>query len=112
RPWPGPFVADVVWSCGGRATAMLASGDPFWHGAGASLAEKLDAGEWIAHSAPSTFSLAAARLGWRLESVACLGLHAAPFERLVPHLARGARIICLVRDGKAAGELAKWLTAR
>lgn len=112
RPWPVPFDADVVLSCRGRPTAVLASGDPFWHGAGAGLAEKLDAGEWVAHSAPSTFSLAAARLGWRLESVACVGLHAAPFERLVPHLARDARIICLVRDGKAAGDLAKWLTAR
>lgn len=112
RPWPVPFDADVVLSCRGRPTAVLASGDPFWHGAGASLAEKLGAGEWIAHSAPSTFSLAAARLGWRLESVACLGLHAAPFERLVPHLAQGARILCLVRDGKAAGDLAKWLSER
>ncbi|KJC48398.1 precorrin-6Y methyltransferase [Bradyrhizobium sp. LTSP849] len=112
RPWPVPFDAEVVLSCRGRPTAVLASGDPFWHGAGASLAEKLDAGEWIAHSAPSTFSLVAARLGWRLEAVACLGLHAAPFERLVPHLADGARIVCLVRDGKAAGDLAKWLTER
>jgi precorrin-6Y C5,15-methyltransferase (decarboxylating) len=110
RAWPVPFDAGVVLSCRGRPTAVLVSGDPFWHGAGAGLAEKLDAGEWIAHSAPSTFSLAAARLGWRLESVVCLGLHAAPFERLVPHLAPGARIICLVRDGKAAGDLAKWLS--
>ncbi|WP_441235080.1 precorrin-6Y C5,15-methyltransferase (decarboxylating) subunit CbiT [Bradyrhizobium sp. 930_D9_N1_4] len=112
RPWPVPFDAEVVLSRRGRLTAVLASGDPFWHGAGAGLAEKLDAGEWIAHSAPSTFSLAAARLGWRLENVACLGLHAAPFERLVPHLANGARIICLVRDAKAAGDLAAWLSGR
>jgi precorrin-6Y C5,15-methyltransferase (decarboxylating) len=112
RPWPVPFDAEVVLSCRGRPTAVLASGDPFWHGAGASLAEKLDGDEWIAHSAPSTFSLAAARLGWRLESVTCLGLHAAPFERLMPHLARNARIICLVRDATAAGDLAKWLTER
>ncbi|OAF19435.1 bifunctional cobalt-precorrin-7 (C(5))-methyltransferase/cobalt-precorrin-6B (C(15))-methyltransferase [Bradyrhizobium neotropicale] len=110
RPWPVPFDAEAVLSRRGRPTVVLASGDPFWHGAGGSLAEKLDRSEWIAHSAPSTFSLAAARLGWRLESVVCLGLHAAPFERLVPHLARGARIICLVRDGKAAGDLAKWLS--
>ena len=112
RPWPVPFDANVVLGCRGRPTAVLASGDPFWHGAGASLADKLDAGEWIAHPAPSTFSLAAARLGWHLERVACLGLHAAPFERLVPHLARGTRILCLVRDAKAAGDLAKWLSAR
>ncbi|MFK4539424.1 precorrin-6Y C5,15-methyltransferase (decarboxylating) [Bradyrhizobium ottawaense] len=112
RPWPVPFDADVVLSSRGRPTVVLASGDPFWHGAGAGLAEKLQTGEWTAHSAPSTFSLAAARLGWRLESAVCLGLHAAPFERLVPHLARGARIICLVRDGKAASDLAKWLSER
>lgn len=112
RAWPVPFDADIVLSCRGRPTAVLASGDPFWYGAGASLAEKLDGDEWIAHSAPSTFSLAAARLGWRLEATACLGLHAAPFERLVPHLAQDARIICLVRDAAAMGELAKWLTER
>jgi len=107
-----PFDADIVLSCRDRPTAVLASGDPFWHGAGAGLVEKLGSDEWIAHPAPSTFSLAAARLGWRLESVVCLGLHAAPFERLVPHLARDARIICLVRNGKAADDLAKWLTER
>ncbi|MFB9267993.1 precorrin-6y C5,15-methyltransferase (decarboxylating) subunit CbiE [Bradyrhizobium erythrophlei] len=110
RPWPVPFDADSVLSCRGRPTAVLASGDPFWHGVGGTLAEKLEVGEWIVHSAPSTFSLVAARLGWRLESVVCLGLHAAPWERLVPHLTRGARIICLVRDGKASGDLATWLT--
>lgn len=112
RPWPVPFEANVVLSCRGRPTVVLASGDPFWHGAGASLAEKLDGDEWIAHSAPSTFSLAAARLGWRLEATACLGLHAAPFERLVPHLAQDARIICLMRDAAAVDKLAKWLTER
>jgi len=112
RPWPVPFDADCVLSRRGQPTVVLASGDPFWHGVGGTLAEQLDAGEWIAHSAPSTFSLAAARLGWRIESVVCLGLHAAPFERLVPHLARGARIICLVRDGNAGSELAAWLTER
>jgi precorrin-6Y C5,15-methyltransferase (decarboxylating) len=91
---------------------VLASGDPFWHGAGGSLAAHLAPNEWIAHPSPSTFSLAAARLGWPLESCICIGLHAAPFERLVPLLARGARIICLVRDSKAAADLALWLSAR
>lgn len=112
RPWPVPFDAKVVLSCRDRPTVVLASGDPFWHGAGASLAEKLGSDEWIAHPAPSTFSLAAARLGWRLESVTCIGLHAAPLERLVPHLVRDARIICLMRDAAAVGALAKWLTER
>lgn len=112
RPWRAPFDITPVLACRGRRIAVLASGDPFWHGVGGSLAPHLQPTEWIAHPAPSTFSLAAARLGWRLEDVICIGLHAAPFERLVPLLARGARIICLVRDGKAAADLAGWLTAR
>ncbi|WP_334538593.1 precorrin-6y C5,15-methyltransferase (decarboxylating) subunit CbiE [Bradyrhizobium sp. AZCC 2230] len=112
RAWPVPFDADIVLSCRGRPTAVLTSGDPFWYGAGAGLAERLGSDEWIGHPAPSTFSLVAARLGWRLEATACLGLHAAPFERLVPHLTRGARIICLVRDATSVADLAKWLTAR
>ena len=112
KPWPVPFEANCVLSCRGRPTVVLASGDPFWHGAGGSLAAHLEPGEWIAHPVPSTFSLAAARLGWPLESTVCIALHAAPFERLVPLLARGGRVICLVRDASAAASLARWLTAR
>jgi precorrin-6B C5,15-methyltransferase / cobalt-precorrin-6B C5,C15-methyltransferase len=112
RAWPTPFDAGGVLDCRGRPTVVLASGDPFWHGVGTLLAERLNQDEWIARPSSSAFSLAASRLGWRLESVICLGLHAAPFEQLVQHLADGERIICLVRDGKAANELAKWLTAR
>jgi precorrin-6Y C5,15-methyltransferase (decarboxylating) len=112
KPWPVPFDATCVLSRRGRPTAVLASGDPFWHGAGGSLAAQLAPDEWVAHPSPSTFSLAAARLGWPLESTICIGLHAAPFERLVPLLARGAHIICLVRDAGAAGDLASWLTAK
>jgi precorrin-6B C5,15-methyltransferase / cobalt-precorrin-6B C5,C15-methyltransferase len=112
RPWPTPFDVSCVFSCRGRPTVVLASGDPFWHGVGSLLTEQLNKDEWIAYPAPSTFSLAASRLGWPLEAVVCLGLHAAPFERLVPHLANGERLICLLRDGAAANDLAKWLTAR
>jgi precorrin-6Y C5,15-methyltransferase (decarboxylating) len=112
QPWPVPFDTACVLSRRGRPTAVLASGDPFWHGAGGGLAAQLSPEEWVAHPSPSTFSLAASRLGWPIESTVCIGLHAAPFERLVPLLTRGAHIICLVRDAKAASDLASWLTAR
>lgn len=110
--WPVPFDASCVLAKRGRPTAVLASGDPFWHGAGGSLSSQLSPDEWIAHPSPSTFSLAASRLGWPLETTVCIGLHAAPFERLVPLLARGVRIIGLVRDANAGSDLATWLTAR
>ena len=112
REWPVPFRIDPVLAEKGRKTVVLASGDPFWFGAGGSLSAHLSPGEWISHPAPSTFALAASRLGWRLEEVLCLGLHAAPFERLVPVLARGVRAICLVRDGAAVAALADWLVSQ
>lgn len=112
RAWPAPFSIEPVLAERGHRVAVLASGDPFWFGAGGTLARHLSAGEWVAYPAPSTFSLAAARLGWRLEDTTCLGLHAAPFEQLEPVLARGAQVICLVRDGAAVATLAAWLSAR
>ncbi len=112
REWPVPFDLAPLLALRGQGVAALVSGDPFWHGAGGSIAAVLDPGEWRAFPAPGTFSLAAARLGWRLEEVACLGLHAAPLARLRPVMARGARAICLLRDGAAPAALAEWLVAQ
>ena len=109
QAWPVPFDVAPVLALRGRAVVVLASGDPFWFGAGGSLMAHVAPGEWVSHPAPSTFQLAANRLGWRLEDVHCLGLHAAPFARLRPVLGRGMRAICTLRDGAAVGELAEWL---
>lgn len=109
KAWPVPFSTAPVLALRGRRVVVLASGDPFWFGAGGSLVPDIVPGEWTCHPAPSTFSLAAARMGWRLEEVLCFGLHAAPFERLRPVLTTGARIIATLRDGEAAGALCRWL---
>ena len=88
---------------------MLASGDPFLFGAGTVVTRDLAPGEWVAHPAPSTFALAAARLGWPLEDTTCLGLHAAPLERLRPHLAPARRLLVLLRDGEAVADIGDYL---
>lgn len=113
-PWPVPFAAGIerLLSRRGQPTVMLASGDPFWFGAGSAVTERLARTEWVAHPARSTFALAAARLGWRLEAVTCVGLHAAPLTRLRPLLAPRQRVIVLVRDGAAATETARYLVAQ
>lgn len=110
--WPVPFAEGIerLLRRRGQRTVVLASGDPFWFGAGSSIAHRVAAHEWIAYPAPSTFGLAAARLGWALQDTVCLGLHAAPRERLRPHLASGARALVLVRDGDAVRQLAAYLT--
>lgn len=109
RAWPVPFDVSPVLALRGQAVVVLASGDPFWFGAGGSLMPYLAPGEWISHPAPASFQLAANRLGWRLDEVHCLGLHAAPFARLRPVLGRGVRAICTLRDAAAVAELVAWL---
>lgn len=110
--WPVPFADGIARLMDHRArrVVMLASGDPFWFGAGISVTQLLDPDEWLAHPAPSTFGLAAARLGWPLQETPCLGLHAAPLERLRPHLVPGRRTLALLRDGEAVAALAQYLT--
>jgi precorrin-6B C5,15-methyltransferase / cobalt-precorrin-6B C5,C15-methyltransferase len=109
QPWPVPFSIDPVLVLRGRPTVVLASGDPFWFGAGGSITPHLRPGEWVSHPAPSTFALAANAVGWRLEDTHTLGLHAAPLARLKPILGRQTRAICLVRDASAVAALANWL---
>ncbi|MES2539298.1 MAG: precorrin-6y C5,15-methyltransferase (decarboxylating) subunit CbiE [Pseudomonadota bacterium] len=109
QAWPVPFDPTPVLARRGTPVVVLASGDPFWFGAGGSLMAHLTPGEWVSHPAPSTFQLAANRLGWRLEETICLGLHAAPLARLRPVLGKGVRVICTLRDGSAVAELSAWL---
>lgn len=111
--WPVPWAEGVpaLLALRGRRVVMLASGDPFWFGAGGALARHLAAGEWRALPGVSAFGLAAARLGWPLEDVACLGLHAAPLARIRAHLGAGRRVLALLRDGAAVAEVAALLTA-
>ncbi|AHM04509.1 Cobalt-precorrin-6y C5-methyltransferase [Roseibacterium elongatum DSM 19469] len=109
--WPVPFAdgLPILLGLRGRRVVVLASGDPFWFGAGAVIARHLSPGEWRALPGASAFSLAAARLGWSLQGTVCLGLHAAPLSRLRPQLAPGQRTVVLLRDGAAVTELARYL---
>ena len=112
--WPVPFADGIarLLAHRGERVVVLASGDPFWFGAATSLTRHLARHEWRAHPAPSTFTFAAARLGWPLEDTACLGLHAAPLTRIRPHLAPGRRLIVLLRDGVAVAEMSAYLTSQ
>ena len=109
--WPVPFADGIALlrRQKGRAVVMLTSGDPFWFGGGSVIARDFPADEWRSIPTVSTFSLAANRLGWPMENVLCLGLHAAPLTRLRPYLAKGQRAIILLRDGDAVDRLVDYL---
>jgi precorrin-6Y C5,15-methyltransferase (decarboxylating) len=111
--WEVPFAASIpeLLAHRGKRVIALCSGDPFWYGAGAAIAEAVPASETVAVPAPSTFTWAAARLRWRIEDAVTLGLHARPIELLRPHLRNATRLLVLVRDGSAPAEIANYLNA-
>ncbi|HMJ16625.1 MAG TPA: precorrin-6y C5,15-methyltransferase (decarboxylating) subunit CbiE, partial [Polyangiaceae bacterium] len=75
--WPSPFSDGVRAVLGrrGRATCVLASGDPFFFGIGATLAREIAPAEYACYPGPSSLSLAGARLGWALADCECVSLH-------------------------------------
>src|SRR5450631_2166598 len=109
--WETPFAASVpkLLAHRGKRVVALCSGDPFWYGAGAVIAEAVAAAETVVVPASSSFAWAAARLRWRLEETITLGLHARPIDLLRPHLRTGARLIVLARDGAAPAQIAAYL---
>ena len=112
--WPSPLTDAIprILEWRGRPVCVLASGDPFFYGVGATLAPHMPADEMQCLPAPSAFSLAAARLGWPLQDCALLSLHGRAFERIIPHLQPGARILVLSWDGSTPGRLASFLAER
>ncbi|MER8663741.1 precorrin-6y C5,15-methyltransferase (decarboxylating) subunit CbiE [Mesorhizobium sp. M1148] len=111
RAWPVPFdagMADVL-ALAGRQVCVLASGDPFFHGVGATLARKVKPGQMHVIPAPSAISLAAARLGWALQDIETISLHGRPLDLIRPLLHPRARILALTSDGDAPATIARLL---
>jgi precorrin-6Y C5,15-methyltransferase (decarboxylating) len=65
--------------------------------------------ETLAVPAPSSFSLAAARLGWALPDIALISLHGRALDRIRPHLHQGARVLALTSDSDGPAALARLL---
>ncbi|MFS8046224.1 precorrin-6y C5,15-methyltransferase (decarboxylating) subunit CbiE [Rhizobium sp. BR 314] len=111
--WLSPFERSVeaVLARRGEPTVVLASGDPFFYGVGATLSRGIPASEMSVIPAPSSFSLAASRLGWPLQEITVLSLHGRPINLIRPHLHPGRKILALTSDGKGPADLAALLQA-
>lgn len=112
RQWLSPFSdsVDAIVALKGRKVCVLASGDPFHFGVGATLSRHIDASQMQVFPHPSAFSLAAARLGWPLQEVQALSLHGRSLDLIRPHLHPGARILALTSDEHGPAALAQLLT--
>ena len=110
--WPSPFSIDPVLALRGEPVCVLASGDPMFFGVGASLVRQLPSDEMLILPAPSSCSLAAARMGWPLQEVVTLSVVARPIAALHAQLFSGVRLLVLSNDGHSPAAIAALLRER
>ena len=110
--WPSPFSLEPVLALRGTAVCVLASGDPMLFGVGASLARQVAREDMHVLPSPSSYSLAAARLGWPLQDVVTLSEVARPIAALNAQLFSGVRLLVLCNDGHSPAAIAKLLRER
>jgi precorrin-6B C5,15-methyltransferase / cobalt-precorrin-6B C5,C15-methyltransferase len=112
--WPSPLADAIpeILARRGSPVCVLASGDPFFYGVGTLLGAHVGPQEMQCFPAPSAFSLAAARLNWSLQDCCLTSLHGRGFERIIPALQPGAKILCLSWDETTPPRLAKLLCER
>ncbi len=112
--WPTPLqdAFPAIVARRGSPVVVLASGDPFFFGVGSMLTAVVSPDEMTVLPAPSSFALAAARLGWPGQDVRRISLHGRSLERILPHCQPGARLFALSWDGTTPARLAALLEAR
>jgi precorrin-6B C5,15-methyltransferase / cobalt-precorrin-6B C5,C15-methyltransferase len=112
--WATPLsetIAEILrWR--GRRVVVLATGDPMHFGIGVTLARRVAKDEMAIHPGHSAFSLAAARLGWPLDEIACLTAHGRPLAGIARAFAPGQKILVLSHDRATPCALAADLARR
>lgn len=94
----------------GQPTVVLASGDPFLYGVGATLVRHLSRDEMDVFPHPSSLTLAAARLGWATQDCAIVSLAGRAIATLRPALQPGGRVLALSADAKTPAQVCAALT--
>lgn len=113
--WTSPMSEHLAAVLDGSATngseqiVMLASGDPMFFGLGSTVVSAVGIDRVTVIPAPSSASLAAARMGWDLARTPVRSLVTAEPESLVADLTDGARLLVLSRGAQSPAEIAELL---
>ncbi|MFJ4847755.1 precorrin-6y C5,15-methyltransferase (decarboxylating) subunit CbiE [Streptomyces sp. NPDC088733] len=113
--WPSPLrpaVPGLMAAHAGRRIAVLASGDPMFHGIGRTLTEVLGAGRLRVLPHPSSVAYACARLGWAVEDTEVVSLVGRPLAALSAVLYDGRRVLALSAGAGTPAEVAGLLRER
>jgi precorrin-6B C5,15-methyltransferase / cobalt-precorrin-6B C5,C15-methyltransferase len=95
--WTSPIEDSIasILKYRGTPVCVIASGDPLCYGIGVTLLRYVSISEMTIIPAPSTFSLACARLGWSLTTVETLSLCGRAPDFLAAILAPGSQLLVL-----------------
>lgn len=107
--WPSPLLPalpGLLKEHQGSTLAILASGDPMFHGIGATLVRLVGAERVRVLPHPSSAALAAARMGWPLAGVEVLSLVTADPAIVRRALNPGRRLLVLARDAETPSRVA------
>ena len=112
---PSPLLPDLLATLDqfdGMRVAVLASGDPMFFGIGSTLVRLLGPARLTVLPHPSSVSLAAARLGWALDTVEVVSMVGRPLQALYPALQPGQRLFVLVASADGAQRVRDFLHDR
>ena len=114
RAWPSPFsnIYNIIEDNSKKSLALLATGDPMWFGAGASLARRLGPEACEVVPAVSGLQHAAARLGWPMAECRVVSIHGRPIGTLAAALSPRAKLLVIAQDGQSPAQVARLLSAR
>ena len=114
QDWPTPFsnIYNILEINSKKSIALLATGDPLWFGAGASLVRKLGPDACDVVPAVSGLQLAAARLGWPMAECRVISIHGRPVGTLAAALSPRAKLLVIAQDGTSPRQVARLLSAR
>ena len=116
QAWSSPFSKGIdnllEYRYSGLNIVVLASGDPMHFGVAITLTKRLPIEEMTVLSHPSSFSLAAAHLGWALQDVVCLSVLDRAFCKINRYLQEKTRLLVLSESKETPKILAKLLSDR
>lgn len=113
RPWASPMskhLRDVLAGAEPEPVHILASGDPMFHGVGASIVKQVGAQHVRIIPAVSSASLAAARLGWDLSTTSIRSIVDRPLDSILSAVTDDVRLLILSRDETSPAHIAELLT--
>ncbi len=112
--WTSPIstsIAEII-RRRGQSICVLASGDPFCYGIGVTLTRQIPLEEITIIPAPSTFSLACAKLGWSFTDIETLSLCGRPASLLQGYIYPHAKLLILSEGKDTPAIVAEILTNR